>query len=107
MGNRARSRQHAPARVSRRPQRLTVCSASRYSLSVVWLAMNALSRREEETLLKKTKEHALKECDPIVKGEALRVHSRTCDPKLTWLRRICRVRRGPYIHRRMEMQGEV
>ena len=30
--------------------------------------MNALSRREEETLLKKTKEHALKECDPIVKG---------------------------------------
>ena len=30
--------------------------------------MNALSRREEETLLKKTKESALKECDPIVKG---------------------------------------
>ncbi len=31
--------------------------------------MNALSRREEETLLKKTKESALKECDPVVKGE--------------------------------------
>ena len=30
--------------------------------------MNTLSRREEETLLKKTKETALKECDPIVKG---------------------------------------
>lgn len=33
--------------------------------------MNALSRREEETLLKKTKAFALKACDPIVKGEAL------------------------------------
>ncbi len=33
------------------------------------LVMNALSRREEETLLKKTKESALKECDPVVKGE--------------------------------------
>ena len=31
--------------------------------------MNTLSRREEETLLKKTKESALRECDPIVKGE--------------------------------------
>ena len=30
--------------------------------------MNALSRREEETLLKATKTHALKECDPLVKG---------------------------------------
>ncbi|KAI0785974.1 hypothetical protein C8Q75DRAFT_808765 [Abortiporus biennis] len=29
--------------------------------------MNALSRREEETLLKTTKARALKECDPIVK----------------------------------------
>ncbi|OJT11363.1 hypothetical protein TRAPUB_12118 [Trametes pubescens] len=29
--------------------------------------MNALSRREEETLLKKTKAFALKACDPIVK----------------------------------------
>ena len=36
-----------------------------------WLldpTMNTLSRREEETLLKKTKEAALKQCDPIVKG---------------------------------------
>ena len=30
--------------------------------------MNALSRREEDALLKSTKAHALKECDPIVKG---------------------------------------
>jgi len=32
--------------------------------------MNALSRREEETLLKTTKARALKECDPVVKGTA-------------------------------------
>lgn len=31
-------------------------------------AMNALSRREEDTLMKATKTHALKECDPLVKG---------------------------------------
>jgi len=30
--------------------------------------MNALSRREEDTLMKATKAHALKECDPLVKG---------------------------------------
>ncbi len=30
--------------------------------------MNALSRREEETLLKQTKANALKQCDDIVKG---------------------------------------
>lgn len=30
--------------------------------------MNALSRREEETLLKATKSYALKECDDVVKG---------------------------------------
>lgn len=30
--------------------------------------MNALSRREEETLLKATKARALRECDPVVKG---------------------------------------
>jgi len=29
--------------------------------------MNALSRREEDTLMKTTKARALKECDPIVK----------------------------------------
>jgi len=29
--------------------------------------MNSLSRREEETLLKSTKERALKECDDLVK----------------------------------------
>jgi COX assembly protein 1 len=30
--------------------------------------MSTLSRREEETLLKTTKAHALKECDTLVKG---------------------------------------
>ncbi len=30
--------------------------------------MSTLSRREEETLFKTTKAHALKECDPLVKG---------------------------------------
>ncbi len=30
--------------------------------------MNALSRREEETLFKATKARALKECDLVVKG---------------------------------------
>ncbi|KAI0762838.1 hypothetical protein C8Q74DRAFT_1292281 [Fomes fomentarius] len=39
--------------------------------------MNALSRREEETLLKKTKESALKECDPVVKEFALCAEGRT------------------------------
>ena len=33
--------------------------------------MNSLSRREEETLLKATKERALKECDELVKGVLL------------------------------------
>ncbi|KAI0651703.1 cytochrome c oxidase biogenesis protein Cmc1 like-domain-containing protein [Trametes meyenii] len=39
--------------------------------------MNALSRREEETLLKKTKEHALKECDPLVREFAQCAEGRT------------------------------
>lgn len=30
--------------------------------------MNALSRREEDTLLKATKQRGLKECDSVVKG---------------------------------------
>jgi COX assembly protein 1 len=30
--------------------------------------MNALSRREEDTLAKVTKARALRECDPVVKG---------------------------------------
>jgi hypothetical protein len=30
--------------------------------------MSTLSRREEETLFKTTKAHALRECDPLVKG---------------------------------------
>lgn len=39
--------------------------------------MNALSRREEETLLKQTKASALKECDPVVKEFALCAEGRT------------------------------
>ena len=31
--------------------------------------MNALSRREEDALLKSTKARALRECDPVVKGQ--------------------------------------
>lgn len=53
--------------------------------------MNALSRREEETLLKKTKAFALKACDPIVKGEAsgyASVHKLT--RFLHRIRRLCR-----------------
>jgi COX assembly protein 1 len=40
--------------------------------------MSTLSRREEDTLLKTTKAHALKECDPFVKGKSsapLRIES--------------------------------
>ncbi|KAF5355773.1 hypothetical protein D9756_003873 [Leucocoprinus leucothites] len=39
--------------------------------------MNALSRREEETLLKTTKARALKECDPVVKEFAECASGRT------------------------------
>lgn len=55
--------------------------------------MNALSRREEDTLLKTTKARALSECDPVVKG-----------PHAFYLRsgedtdclRICRLRDGSH-----------
>lgn len=36
--------------------------------------MDTLSRREEETLAKTTKEQALKECDPVVKGPLPMIH---------------------------------
>jgi len=39
--------------------------------------MNALSRREEETLLKTTKARALRECDPVVKEFAECANGRT------------------------------
>ncbi|KAH9944516.1 uncharacterized protein BXZ73DRAFT_6048, partial [Epithele typhae] len=39
--------------------------------------MNALSRREEDMLMKKTKETALKLCDPIVKEFAECAEGRT------------------------------
>ena len=44
----------------------TVFPRTKYDL----FCMNALSRREEETLLKTTKARALKECDPVVKGSS-------------------------------------
>ncbi|KAF9240895.1 hypothetical protein BU15DRAFT_45445 [Melanogaster broomeanus] len=39
--------------------------------------MNALSRREEDTLLKTTKARAMKECDPIVREFAQCAEGRT------------------------------
>ncbi|PFH54593.1 hypothetical protein AMATHDRAFT_72362 [Amanita thiersii Skay4041] len=39
--------------------------------------MNALSRREEETILKATKARALKECDQVVKEFAVCASGRT------------------------------
>ncbi|RDB29472.1 hypothetical protein Hypma_015402 [Hypsizygus marmoreus] len=39
--------------------------------------MNALSRREEDTLLKATKARALQECDPVVKEFAACASGRT------------------------------
>ncbi|KAI0051738.1 hypothetical protein FA95DRAFT_1484851 [Auriscalpium vulgare] len=39
--------------------------------------MSALSRREEETLFKATKAHALKECDAVVKEFAECANGRT------------------------------
>jgi len=39
--------------------------------------MNSLSRREEETLLKTTKAHALRECDVVVKEFAACASGRT------------------------------
>ena len=51
--------------------------------------MSTLSRREEETLFKTTKAHALKECDPLVKG----MFSVTCLNRrrhpLCSIRRVC------------------
>ncbi|KIM48083.1 hypothetical protein M413DRAFT_16120 [Hebeloma cylindrosporum] len=39
--------------------------------------MNSLSRREEDTLLKATKAHALRECDVVVKEFAACASGRT------------------------------
>lgn len=38
------------------------------SLPLTLLTMNALSRREEDTLISSTKARALQQCDPLVKG---------------------------------------
>lgn len=46
-------------------------SCRRLSTAVHLTFMNALSRREEDTLLKTTKARALAECDSIVKGSAM------------------------------------
>ena len=40
--------------------------------------MDTLSRREEETLAKTTKEQALKECDTVVKGPLLVIRPCSC-----------------------------
>jgi len=40
--------------------------------------MNTLSRREEDTLLKTTKERALRECDEYVKGASLLLDAMLC-----------------------------
>ena len=46
--------------------------------------MNALSRREEDTLMKATKAHALRECDPLVKRKRNPVDLSLPQP-WTWL----------------------
>jgi hypothetical protein len=66
--------------------------------------MSTLSRREEETLFKTTKAHALKECDPLVKG----MFSVTCLSRqrhpLCSIRRLCC---WTYSFRCLGLQGEV
>jgi hypothetical protein len=62
------------SRLVRSLRRLLVSSLARTlycsptQLLLVTMPMNALSRREEETLLKTAKTRALKECDPLVRG---------------------------------------
>jgi hypothetical protein len=64
--------------------------------------MNALSRREEETLLKTAKTRALKECDPLVRGMV--------DPTLEissyFISRVCGMCGRADRDRRMGMQGQ-
>ncbi len=66
--------------------------------------MSTLSRREEETLFKTTKAHALKECDPLVKGmfsvtRLIRRRHHPCS-----IRRVCR---WTYSFCCLGLQGEV
>lgn len=56
--------------------------------------MNALSRREEETLLKTTKTRALKECDDLVKGEYFNYAGQM--PESNVLVRLCRMCDGAH-----------
>ena len=66
--------------------------------------MSTLSRREEETLFKTTKAHALKECDPLVKG----MSSLTCLSRQRHLLcSVCRVCCWTYSFGCLGLQGEV
>jgi COX assembly mitochondrial protein 1 len=66
--------------------------------------MNALSRREEETLLKAAKTRALKECDPVVKGMiVVFIQARACIMSVYRVRNMCR---GSDRLRFMGLQGQ-
>jgi hypothetical protein len=66
--------------------------------------MSTLSRREEDTLLKTTKAHALKECDQLVKG-ALTVMC--IIPELYLSHSICRLCSRTYRFSCLGLQGKV
>ena len=66
--------------------------------------MSTLSRREEETLLKTTKAHALKECDTLVKG-ALTEMSLSSELYLSCS--ICRLCSRTYRFSCLGLQGKV
>jgi hypothetical protein len=68
-------------------------------------AMSTLSRREEETLLKTTKAHALKECDPLVKGAVAILMCITPDLYLSCS--ICRLCSWTYCFSGLGLQGKV
>ena len=68
--------------------------------------MSTLSRREEDTLLKTTKAHALKECDSIVKG-ALTCWKRGVLPLTVHRDRFCRMCHWSHCHRGLGLQKQV
>ena len=61
--------------VTRSPRPFPVLRLSSDWVASSFIAMNALSRREEETLTKTAKAKALKECDTVVKGACTVDHS--------------------------------
>lgn len=67
-------------------------------------SMDTLSRREEDALIKSTKEKALKECDSIVKGS---FPSFRRYPGAHYMNRIRRLCGRSYDFGRMGMQGQV